>query len=93
MGKCWCLSVCSDSGYNALTGLIPPALGDLLSICTVILEHNALTGTVPASFFASTSLKTLYAQLTMSAPSALSAFLHAHRQTWRCRVLASSAAG
>jgi hypothetical protein len=74
-GKPWGLSVCSDSGYNSLTGLIPPAVGSLLSIRTIILEHNALTGTVPASFFASMSLKTLYAPRTLSALSALCASL------------------
>ncbi len=88
-GKSWCSSVCSDSGYNSLAGRIPPALGKLPSIRTVILEHNTLTGTVPASFFASTSLKTLYALHARSALSALCAPVAARVKV----ALVSSAAG
>jgi hypothetical protein len=57
----WSCVCCSDARNNALTGSIPPALGELPSIRRVILEHNLLTSMVPACFFASSSLTTLYA--------------------------------
>jgi hypothetical protein len=55
----------SDASQNGLFGIVPPELGALPNIHTIRLERNNLTGIVPASFFASTSIVKLYAPLLM----------------------------
>ena len=59
---------------NGLTGLIPPALGDLASLRSLDLNFNALTGPIPAALGSLVNLRSLdlgFNALTGPIPAAL----------------------
>ena len=67
---------------NGLTGLIPPALGDLASLRSLDLNFNALTGPIPAALGSLVSLNGLSLsgnELTGPVPAALGSLVNLER--------------
>ena len=67
---------------NGLTGLIPPALGDLASLRSLDLNFNALTGPIPAALGSLVSLNGLFLpgnELTGPVPAALGSLVNLER--------------
>ena len=65
--------------FNALTGSIPPALGDLTNLETLILNSNSLTGSIPPALGDLTNLEVLglgQNSLTGSIPPALGTLIN-----------------
>jgi hypothetical protein len=75
---------CSLFQQNRFVGTIPDSIALLRAVTKIDLKNNALTGAVPAAFWANPSLASLYAEhLRCHSGTSLGAIAHMHTSTHR----------